>query len=188
MEQETHEVLQADRLDLPAQTFDGIAVNTRQQVAFAPLSVNCIWAEMPPEHMALGLEPGQCLLHISDGLGQRRRKLGNGGRPMTAEPGTQQFGQRQVVVHWLIEAWQWLDHGRQAAIGVDGLQQRQALTGQPQLLLGQVDGSAPLGKLIKQRTPACACLSFWLADGAQAHQRFMHFIRVDRLRPGLGCH
>ncbi|MOA42625.1 hypothetical protein D3C78_1646900 [compost metagenome] len=37
IEQEAHEVLQADRLDLPAQALDRVAMNPRQQVPLAPL-------------------------------------------------------------------------------------------------------------------------------------------------------
>jgi hypothetical protein len=36
VEQEAHEVLPLDRLDLAPQALDGVAMDARQQVAFAP--------------------------------------------------------------------------------------------------------------------------------------------------------
>jgi hypothetical protein len=47
VEQKTHEVLQADRFDLAAQALDRVAVDARQQMAFAPLQVSCTGLKCP---------------------------------------------------------------------------------------------------------------------------------------------
>jgi hypothetical protein len=39
VEQKAHEILQRHRLDFPAQALDRVAMNARQQMAFAPFLI-----------------------------------------------------------------------------------------------------------------------------------------------------
>ena len=88
VEQKAHEVLEADRFDLPAQAFHGVAMNARQQMAFAPLQVGCTRAEMPAQHIAFSFQAGQCLLDGWQRLAKRCGYLWRGAGAMATQTGT----------------------------------------------------------------------------------------------------
>ncbi len=74
VEKEAHEVRQGDRLDLPPQPSQGVAVDAGQQAPLAPLLRGGIRGESAPEYEALGLQRRQGGLgfgkgHVQ-GLGQ----------------------------------------------------------------------------------------------------------------------
>jgi hypothetical protein len=62
VEQETHEILQRHRFDFPAQTLDRVAVNTRQQMSFAPFFNRQTRGEPTAQHVAFTLQSGECLM------------------------------------------------------------------------------------------------------------------------------
>ncbi|MNS21026.1 hypothetical protein D3C72_527800 [compost metagenome] len=156
-------------------------------MALAPLQFACAGAEMPTQHIAFGLQAGQGLFDGRQRFAKCCRNLRTGQRAMAAQAGSQQFDQRNVRLDGLIEAWQYLQRRFQPGAGIQYLQQAQPLTRQPQFFIHQAQGPAGFGQLPEQQLPAGIALHFVLADGTQAHQRFMHFVGIARLRPGLGC-
>jgi hypothetical protein len=91
VEQEAHQRAPADRLDLAAQPADGVAVDARQQVPFAPFGVAGLGGEAALHHVAFGLQAQQRLLDFAsvdtDGL----RQAAHGDRAEPAEAMTYQF-------------------------------------------------------------------------------------------------
>ena len=76
-QEEAHEVLGGDRLDLPTQPVLGIGVDPGQQPAGAPLLVLEGGVEGPPHGEALGLEPGQA--HLRPGCRPARSAAASSG-------------------------------------------------------------------------------------------------------------
>ncbi|MNJ23809.1 hypothetical protein D3C77_182040 [compost metagenome] len=184
VEQKAHEILQADRLYFPAQALDRVAVDTCQQVPFAPLQVRGAGAEVAAHHIAFGFQARQCLFEVAHGQLQGRGDLRQGQWAKATEACAQQFNQRGVGIQGLIETGQCRNIRYQRRVRVQRAQQCQALPGKPQPL--QATGSPCARQFIKPRLPAGIGRDFALADAAQAHQRFMHFITAGRRRPGFG--
>ena len=54
-----HEIDTFDRLDLPPQALDRVAMDTRQQMPLAPLLLHCASAETPAHHVTLTFQTDQ---------------------------------------------------------------------------------------------------------------------------------
>ncbi|MNH19449.1 hypothetical protein D3C79_791870 [compost metagenome] len=121
VKQKAHEVLQAYRLDLPAQAFDCVAMDARQQVAFAPLQLDLTWAELAAQHVALCFQAGQCLFDGCLRLAQWCRDLRQGQRAVAAQAGAQQLAQCTVRVQGLVEAGEHVEVGLQTCIRIQRL-------------------------------------------------------------------
>lgn len=81
--------MQADRLDFPAQAFDGVAMDTREQMAFAPLLLVLAWAEMAAQDITFAFQVRQGLFDERGGLAERFGDLRLGQRAMAAQARTQ---------------------------------------------------------------------------------------------------
>ena len=97
VEQETHEVLALDRLDLAPQPLDGVAVDARQQVAFHPFLVLRTGREAAAHHVAFALQPGEGDGRCRCIQTQRSGDGGDGLRAEAAQARAQQFHQRAVA-------------------------------------------------------------------------------------------
>ena len=92
-DEEAQEVARGDRLDLGAQTLDGVVVDPGEQPALAPFLGRCRRREAPAQREAFGLERrerGRDLLRPEP---ERRRERALGHRPQPLEPAAQDLDQ-----------------------------------------------------------------------------------------------
>ncbi len=127
IEQKPHEVLQRHRFDFPAQTLDGVAMDARQQVPFAPLFAVGPGAEVAAQHVAFLFQPSQGLSDVGGRQGQGRGDLGQGLRAEPTEPCAQYFREGVLRNPGLIETGQ-----QRQVVGNDRLPDIQALHRHPQ--------------------------------------------------------
>jgi hypothetical protein len=82
VEQEAHEVAQFDRLDFAPQPLDGVAMDARQQVAFAPFFFLGARREAAAHDIAFGfqLRRGRSLAVVSGRPARRRSRRGAAAR------------------------------------------------------------------------------------------------------------
>ncbi|MNR40372.1 hypothetical protein D3C85_1586530 [compost metagenome] len=107
VEQETHEILQGDGLDFPAQALDRITMDACQQVAFAPLRVVLAGAEPTAQYITFCLEARQGLLHLQGLQVQWQGDFTQAQGAETTQPGANQLHQCLLRVVRFIEAGQW---------------------------------------------------------------------------------
>ncbi|MNZ92543.1 hypothetical protein D3C78_1115710 [compost metagenome] len=106
IEQKAHEILQADRFDLPTQALDGVTMNACQQVTFTPLQCRLSAEEVSAHDIAFSFQASQCLFGISSGQLQWGGDLRGGQGAEATQACAQQFNQRCVGIQRLLKAWQ----------------------------------------------------------------------------------
>ena len=97
VEQEAHEVARLDRFDLATQALERIAMDAREQVAFAPLLDFAAWTEATAHRRALGFEREQGLFDLPRTDMQRCCERVDRDRSQCAQPRAQRFDQRIVL-------------------------------------------------------------------------------------------
>ncbi|MND88308.1 hypothetical protein D3C80_803290 [compost metagenome] len=191
VEQKTHEILQADRLDFAPQAFDRVAMDARQQVALAPLQALLARTEVAAHHVAFCLKPYQRLFEITSGQVQRPGDLLQCQWTETAQARAQHFHQRGLALDRLVEPGKRRKVRCHLCRGIECAQEHLALAGQPQGMVCvelQAAGPTCCPKFLKPRQPARVGCHFSLADTGQAHQCLVHFIAARRRWPGFGLH
>ena len=102
---------------------------------------------MPAQHIAFGFQAGQRLFDIGYRFAQWRSDLRQGLWAMAAQAGAQQFAQCVVGLDGLVEASEPFERWLPVRCGVQCQQQVQAFAGQPELVIGQAQGTPGLGQL-----------------------------------------
>ena len=195
VEQEAHEILPFDGFDFAPQPFDGVAVDARQQMPFAPFLRDDAGRETAAQDVAFAFEPGQ-----RDGggaFGQRQRR-GEGGERLRAEAGqarAHDFDQRAVAgpvrVAIAPVAVGNDEGGRGQRLRIGGLHAIEPFQRHPKIgavLVAQAGGAAALGQVLQPGRPAVLRERFGARHAGQRDERFLHLVAVARARPGLVGH
>ncbi len=187
IEQEAHEILERHGLDFPTQALDRVAVNTRQQVPFAPLAIAHAGDELPTQDITLAFEHGQSLFHRAWRQSHRAADIGQQQWATAPQPRAKHFNQGRVGCPVLIKADQRRDFWLERRVWVQCLHAGQPLAGKPQTLFVHCQRcrTALASQVAQPVLPGRPGINFTLLDDRQLHQGFVHFIGIGGRRPGL---